>query len=131
MRLERYINRLLDTIYSRKGFTIEYLEWNVEADERGGFIGVRLRYWDDSFLELDETMVVEYGIVLNKISYRYHYQSADGTMIFRYDNAPHHPELSGFPEHVHRPDGVEPADAPDLSEALREADGHLYGRGSR
>jgi hypothetical protein len=130
MRLERYINRLLDTIYSRRDFAIEYLEWNIGADERGGFIGARLRYWDDSLLEFDETVIVEYDIVLNKVSYSYHYQSADGTMIVRYDNAPHHPELPGFPDHVHRPGGVEPADPPDLSDVLREIDGHLYGRES-
>ncbi|MFQ6058405.1 MAG: DUF6516 family protein, partial [Anaerolineae bacterium] len=90
-------------------------------------IGARLRYWDNSLLEFDETVVVEYDIILNKISYRYHYQRGDGTMIVRYDNAPHHPELPGFPYHVHRPDRVEPADPPDLSEVLREINGHLYG----
>jgi len=39
-------------------------------------------------------------------------------------------KLHFFPKHVHRPGQVEPAEAPDLSDVLREIDGHLYGRES-
>ncbi len=45
---------------------------------------------------------------------------------FRYDNAPHFPDLPGFPDHKHTPQGVEPAEPPDLSDVLREVDEHLY-----
>ncbi len=61
--------------------------------------------------------------------YRRHYQRADGRRVFRYDNAPHYPDLPGFPAHKHEDDWVVPAPAPDLSEVLQEIDGHLYPSG--
>lgn len=33
--------------------------------------------------------------------YAYHYQRADGILIFRYDNEPHWPNLPSFPHHKH------------------------------
>ena len=47
-------------------------------------------------------------------------------MIFRYDNAPHHPEVTTHPHHKHTATGVEAATPPDLSDVLREIDAHLY-----
>ncbi|NIM16587.1 MAG: hypothetical protein GTO45_31790 [Candidatus Aminicenantes bacterium] len=38
---------------------------------------------------------------LKKIAYSYHYQDAEKNMIFRHDNAEHHPELENFPHHKH------------------------------
>lgn len=35
----------------------------------------------------------------------------EGVRIIGWDNAPHHPELAGFPHHVHQADGrIEPSD---------------------
>ncbi len=50
--------------------------------------------------------------------YVYHYQRADGRQVFRYDNAPHYPDLPGFPEHKHEGERVSSAPVPDLSEVL-------------
>ncbi|WP_139786880.1 toxin-antitoxin system TumE family protein [Desulfamplus magnetovallimortis] len=33
--------------------------------------------------------------------YSYHWQHRDGTLIARWDNAPHWPDISTFPHHVH------------------------------
>jgi len=62
----------------------------------------------------------------HKIRYNYHYQHADSTLVFRYDNAPHYPDLPGFPEHKHDGEQVLSAPAPDLSQVLRETNGYLY-----
>jgi len=48
-------------------------------------------------------------------------------LVFRYDNAPHFPDLAGFPEHKHAGTDVVPAPAPDLSQVLREIDQFVYG----
>lgn len=40
-----------------------------------------------------------HSIVIEK--YSFHYRDRQGLMLFRYDNAPHHPELSSFPDHKH------------------------------
>jgi hypothetical protein len=42
--------------------------------------------------------------------------------VFRYDNAPHHPEIATHPHHKHigPADHVAPADQPTLSQVLDE-----------
>jgi hypothetical protein len=54
--------------------------------------------------------------------YSYHYQRANATLIFRYDDTPHHSDLPGFPHHKH--DGGEqnvvPVESPDLPTVLKE-----------
>lgn len=93
-----------------------------------GRIAGCLRFYDDSILEFREVFRV-HNRGIRKIVYAYHYQWADGRRVFRYDNAPHFPDLPGFPEHKHEGDQVIPAPAPDLSEVLREIDGYLYPSG--
>ncbi|MHB8574837.1 MAG: toxin-antitoxin system TumE family protein [Dehalococcoidia bacterium] len=38
--------------------------------------------------------------------YRVHYRDVRDQTRFRYDNAPHHPDLPNFPHHLHLPDGA-------------------------
>lgn len=130
MRLRRYLERLRDTIYSRQEIEVEYLRVEEVLADRLGAIEGRLRFYDDSLLAFDET-VIERGIVLVKTDYAYHYQRADGTLVFRYDNAPHHPEVFTFPDHIHIEGRVEAAEPPNLSEVLRRIDGLLYSTGQQ
>ena len=59
-----------------------------------------------------------------KRNYAYHYQKADGTLIFRYDNAPHYPDLAEAPHHKHiGEDKVISAPPPDLQQILDEIAG--------
>jgi len=62
---------------------------------------IRLRLADNSLLEISEALVAE-EYTLTWLSYRYHYQDAFGVLVFRYDNAPHHPEIVTHPDHKHR-----------------------------
>ena len=124
--LGRYLDRLYATIHSRQGTTVEAFELydrSVTAGRTSEFY-VRLRFWDGSLLQVEEALVAHaYAIV--KTRYSYHYQDAEGDLVFRYDNAPHYLDLPGFPEHRHDPNGVAPAAAPDLGQVLREIDEHL------
>lgn len=56
-----------------------------------------------------------------RVSYAYTYLR-EGQRIFRYDNAPHHPEIITYPHHKHvgRQDRLAPADQPSLSQVLAE-----------
>jgi hypothetical protein len=121
MRLRQYLERLRDTIYSRREIEVEHLRVEEILPDRLGAIGGRLRFYDGSLLAFDET-VIERGVVLVKTDYAYHYQRADGTLVFRHDNAPHHPEVSTFPDHIHIEGRVEAAEPPDLTEVLRRID---------
>ncbi|MDZ4185809.1 MAG: DUF6516 family protein [Desulfuromonadales bacterium] len=58
---------------------------------------------------------------LEKLSYAYHCQDADGQLIFRYDNAAHKPPLS-FPSHKHLPNNTTIESAPpEFSSLIDEA----------
>ena len=52
--------------------------------------------------------------------YRFQYMSKDGRMIFRYDNAPHHPGMDSFPHHKHTPDRVFSSSLPAIKDLLNE-----------
>lgn len=123
MRLHNYLIRLQTTIESRQEIDTSDLLILQPTKSRGA-IRARLCFYDGSFLELSEEIEVR-GTEVAKLQYSYHYQKGD-RLVFRYDNAPHHPELPTFPHHKHVDDGVEPCQEPDLQDVLREIDARLY-----
>jgi len=58
-----------------------------------------------------------------RLKYAYHYVSATGSLLFRYDNAldPAAKHLATYPDHKHLPDGIVASESPLLDHALREA----------
>ena len=38
---------------------------------------------------------------VSRSKYRFHFMGSTDKMVFRYDNAPHHPEVSTHPHHKH------------------------------
>lgn len=122
MRLYNYLIRLQTTIESRREIDTSGLLILQPTRERGA-IRARLRFYDGSFEFSEEIEVRDDEIA--KLQYSYHYQKG-GRLIFRYDNAPHHPELPTFPHHEHVDDHVEPCREPDLQDVLREIDARLY-----
>ncbi len=127
-RLNRYLDRLYATVQSRQEIEVEEFELFDRSDIAGhtSAISMRLRFWDGSLLRVEEALLVRTFTIV-KVRYAYHYQQADGTLVFRYDNAPHHPDLPGFPEHKHEGDRVLASPAPDLGQVLKEIDERLYG----
>jgi hypothetical protein len=126
-KLSRYLDRLYATIHSRHEIVVEEFELFDQSAVAGrtSELFVRLRFWDGSLLQVEEALVVQ-AFTIIKTRGNYHYQRADGTLVFRYDNAPHYPGLPRFPEHKHSGDQVLPASAPDLSQVLIETDRYLY-----
>jgi hypothetical protein len=55
---------------------------------------------------------------LSKTKYKYHFQDSDNSLIFRYDNAPHHKEIETFPHHKHLPEKVTACNEPNLLQIL-------------
>jgi hypothetical protein len=115
---------LYNTILSRDSLEIEQLVLDDHSKQRGTIEG-RLRFYDHSRLEFDEVVLVR-DKQLVKLRYAYHYQNAQNELIFRYDNAPHHPTVATFPHHKHVGMKVEPTEAPDLSEVLKEIELLIY-----
>ena len=97
----------------------------VTYDKRSpqiGFIRGSLYFINGSVLHFREFANVQSGA--ERYMYVYHYQEADGTLIFRYDNTHHFPNLPNFP-HKHEGDeaSVMSAAEPDLQTILNEIRG--------
>ena len=85
--------------------------------EGKGFIDGKLTFIDESILEFSEVRDIE---TTGKNKYRYHYRDQYNNMIFRYDNAKHHPEIQTFPHHKHLANGTVKSDEPDIETVLYE-----------
>jgi hypothetical protein len=121
--LHNYLARIEATLYSRQEITVRDLR--VEPVSTAvAYIEDRLIFYDGSFLEVEEVLYL-FDRRIEKVRYSYHYQKGD-RLIFRYDNAPHHPELPTSPHHKHVGDRVEPCQEPDFHDVLREIDARLY-----
>lgn len=70
-----------------------------------GFLRVRLVFVNDDELEFSEYVRIGSANEIDVVIYSYHWTTADGTLICRWDNTPHFPQLIGFPHHVHRGEG--------------------------
>lgn len=62
--------------------------------------------------------------------YSFHWQRADGSLIRRWDNAPHHPEITSFPNHLHEDDEnhVLAHEAVDIFQVLESIEKALAGQ---
>lgn len=88
-------------------------------DGRAVYLKGNLIFVDFSVLEIAIFVSESYGD-LKIEKYRLHYMKRNGQMIFRYDNAPHHPELASYPHHKHTPDQVIPTTEPSLRNVIQE-----------
>ena len=50
--------------------------------------------------------IKDYLFIDGKRKYSYHWQDIQGSLMTRWDNSPHHRELSTFPHHKHLPKEV-------------------------
>ncbi len=80
-------------------------------DSFGIFKG--LLYFENGRLEFIEVVRIIAKKPI-KTKYKYHYMANDNTMIFRYDNVKHHPDISTFPHHKHIPDKIIPSSEPNF-----------------
>lgn len=85
------------------------------VDQEEGYIRIRSRLRNGDLLEVFEFVVLHAGQI-KLHTYRFHWQSRQGALIKRWDNAPHYPKVNGFPHHVHILSGQRELAAP--SQAL-------------
>lgn len=64
---------------------------------------------------------------LNREKYRYHLMDAGNQLVFRYDNAPHHPKIATFPHHKHQSTGVTDSLAPTFAQVVEEIESTILG----
>ena len=117
--LAAYLLRVRRLIYAMPNFEVENHSQDMVSEDRA-VVRIRMRSRWRHLLEISEVIQAE-GDSLVFIDYRYHLQDPDHTLIFRYDSAPHHPDVSTFPHHKHLPDAVLPSIKPTIDQVLREA----------
>jgi hypothetical protein len=92
------------------------------ATDADAYIRGVLELFDGSKLEFSEYVQVAPGSVIDVATYSYHLPVANGDLIYRWDNAPHHPGVSGFPHHYHSrylpQDLVEPSEPMSIFRVL-------------
>ena len=117
MRVRPQLDLLLSVIHRYTWLiTDDRLEYEIDEDADTLYVVGELTFADDSRLSFSE------GVLPGVRRYRYYYGTAEGTLIFRYDNAPHHPQLASFPHHKHEPMGVAEAEERRLNEILVEVE---------
>lgn len=103
------ILRLLDQAEWIKAYEVsDYRQW------QGGFYyRLKIVFSDNSALfareYIDET----------ERDYSFHWQDSRNTLIRRWDNAPHHSDISTFPHHKHTEDGIFESTEISLKEVLK------------
>ena len=119
MLLTEYLTDIHNTIaeYTQTGFIVSS---DVISDVRTEHIGLLkgvIGFLDGSTLFFKEYLNLRYR--LDKKMYSFHYQDAQATLRFRYDNADHKPAL-GFHDHKHTPGKIRSATIPNLQDVLDE-----------
>jgi hypothetical protein len=85
----------------------QVVRWAVVREEAQGDMGLlryRLTLRDGGLLEMFERFRIVGGRV-QVGKYSFHWQNATGQLLKRWDNVPHHPELSTYPYHMHEGTG--------------------------
>ncbi len=97
----------------------------LASDDYNGLLRCRVFFWDNSYLDLYEVVSTELGYPV-RVKYAYTYMRQD-KRVFRYDNAPHHPEIATHPHHKHigAAERIAPSDQPSLHQVLTEVEGWL------
>ncbi|MDY0096315.1 MAG: DUF6516 family protein [Candidatus Vecturithrix sp.] len=93
----------------------------ITTDKRSDYVGffkADLYFIDGSVLFVREFVFTKTELM--KDMYAYHYQDAQGQIIFRYDNTRHFPQFPTFPHHKHLASEVLAAREVDLQQVIQE-----------
>jgi len=94
--------------------TEEHVDYDYDFALGVLFVDGKIAFFNDTVLEFTQS------ITPDRQRYRYQYMHTDGSLIFRYDNVPHHRQLATFPHHKHYPDQVLETQQVELREVLKE-----------
>ncbi len=95
--------------------------WNMEFEEidlQVGYLKGMLEFIDGSTLHFIEFVEIYDDSNVERPKYKYHLQSEAGDLITRWNNVPHHRDVSSFPHHKHDKNGVHPSEPADLRSVL-------------
>ena len=94
--------------------TEEHIDYDLDNSSGALFLNERIVFLNNTILQFTESITPE------RHRYRFQYMQKDGSLIFRYDNVPHHRQLATFPHHKHYPDQVVESNPIDLKQVFEE-----------
>lgn len=116
MNARDYYSSLQDAIHAAP-YVIRSDVRFEEIDVNECYVRGVLTLMGDFELHIAEYVVTE--PTLTRPKYRYHLQTFRGELVSRWDNAPHHTDVSTFPDHRHDDQGeVHPAFPMNVSDVL-------------
>ena len=116
--IDEYFTRVRELVQGVADAQAERYEEQMLSATRGN-LRIRLRFTNQSLLEISEAIVLV-GEEPHWLSYRYHYQDALATLVFRYDNAPDHPKVATHPDHKHSGEQIRASFHPSIEQLLEE-----------
>jgi hypothetical protein len=102
------------------------IQKHFSPDGKTLYLKGSLIFLDSSVLEI-ALFVIETHDALTIEKYIFHYMKPHGQMLFRYDNAPPHPEITSHPHHKHISENVIPSRELSLNDVLDEISAIIVG----
>lgn len=100
MNTQQYLDALKQRILSEPRI-ITFQVLRERSTVLDGYLRGLIHWADDSKLEFTEYVCLQEDGEIQTVTYSYHWSDSENCCIKRWDNTPHHPELPGFPHHVH------------------------------
>lgn len=89
---------------------VQYSVLSNRHEARLSEIKIRCTLINSSVLVYAETILPRLG----KRKYAFQWMNPDGTLLIRWDNAPHHPHIATFPHHRHQNDENNIQESPEM-----------------
>lgn len=125
--IQRFVENIEKTIASPFVILSSSIEKHFGPALDTVYLKGQLLMVDSSILEI-AIFATEPQDTLSIDKYRFHYRDTAGQMLFRYDNASHHPEIDFYPHHKHIPDKTIPSTMPSLKDIPNEISAIIVGR---
>jgi len=87
------------------------IEFNLVSEEMGIIKG-KIVFVNSNVLDFMELVSAEHT------DYRFQFMNGNNRLIYRWDSAPHHKEITSFPFHLHTPEGVRECEKVNLIEVF-------------
>lgn len=117
--LVTYFDEIHRAVQAIENVYVERFEEEIFTPNRAN-LRIRIRFESGYLLEINEAVTVQSKRMIH-LSYRYHFQDEQNTLIFRYDDTPHFPKLENFPYHKHQGNEVVASVRPSILSVFDEA----------
>ena len=99
---------------------IERFEINKQKINDFSGIISGLVFFNNGILDFLEVVKISQQNEPIKKKYKYHFRRKDNSLVFRYDNMPHYPNIDSFPHHKHTRNDIVKCYETELSLVIRE-----------